>query len=155
MSWLFTAVGTLLAIVFGNIYGLGLGLLVFGGTVLVGSVFLFWNSLNSLTADTPLTLEDALSLGAPSAEEEQKRAVLRALKDLEYERDIGKINAADYAQLAERYRAEAKVLLQRLDRDLESERQRGEQLLAQRLKQFELNPKTESPSPDRTHNEAT
>src|SRR6187402_2338039 len=116
--WLYPLVVLGLAILFGNIFGLGLGLLTFGGGVLGGGIWLIWSSLQGLMGDAPLTLDEAISLGAPSAEEEQKRAVLRALKDLEYERAVGKINDDDYASLAEHYRSEAKRLLRAVDRDL-------------------------------------
>jgi hypothetical protein len=122
-----------LAIGLGNLFGLGVGLLTFSGGVLCGSIWLIWSSLQGLSGEAPLTLEEALSLGAPSAEEEQKRAVLRALKDLEYERAVGKINDADYATLAEHYRNEAKRLLRAVDQDLGPERDRAEQILAERL----------------------
>jgi hypothetical protein len=59
--------------------------------------------------------------------------VLRALKDLEYERAVGKINDADYASLAEHYRNEAKRLLRAVDANLGPERERAEQILAERL----------------------
>lgn len=122
-----------LAILLGHHFGLGLGLLTVAGGVLSGSIWLIWSSLQGLSGDAPLTLDEALSLGAPSAEEEQKRAVLRALKDLEYERAVGKINDADYASLAEHYRNEAKRLLRAVDADLGPERERAEQILAERL----------------------
>ena len=62
-----------------------------------------------------------------------KRAVLRALKDLEYERSVGKISPEDYAELSAKYRAEAKRLMQTLDDALEPARQKVEQQLQQRL----------------------
>jgi hypothetical protein len=122
-----------LASVLGHYFGLGLGLLTISGGVLCGSIWLIWSSLQGLAGDAPLTLDEAISLGAPSAEEEQKRAVLRALKDLEYERAVGKINDADYATLAEHYRGEAKRLLRAVDENLGPERERAEQILAERL----------------------
>jgi hypothetical protein len=122
-----------LASVLGNHFGLGLGLLTIAGGVLCGSIWLIWSSLQGLSGDAPLTLEEAISMGAPSSEEEQKRAVLRALKDLEYERAVGKINEADYANLAEHYRSEAKRLLRAVDETLAPERERAEQILAERL----------------------
>jgi hypothetical protein len=131
--WLYPLVVLGLAILFGNIFGLGMGLLVFGGGVLGGGIWLIWSSLQGLMGEAPLTLEEAISLGAPSAEEEQKRAVLRALKDLEYERAVGKINDDDYTHLAEHYRKEAKRLLQAVDQDLNPERERAERILAERL----------------------
>jgi hypothetical protein len=122
-----------LAILLGNYFGLGVGLLTVSGGVLCGSIWLIWSSLQGLSGEAPLTLDEALSMGAPSAEEEQKRAVLRALKDLEYERAVGKINDADYATLAEHYRNEAKRLLRAVDQDLGPERERAELILAERL----------------------
>jgi hypothetical protein len=127
----------ILASSFGHHFGLGVGLLIVAGGVLCGSIWLIWSSLQGLSSDAPLTLDEALSLGAPSAEEEQKRAVLRALKDLEYERAVGKINEADYANLAEHYRNEAKRLLRAVDADLGPERARAEQILAERLATLE------------------
>src|SRR5688500_16393031 len=84
------------AAVAGALVGIEVSLLVIAGGALVGVIALLWASVQSLTGESPLTLEEALSLGAPSAEEEQKRAVLRALKDLEYERSVGKITQEDY-----------------------------------------------------------
>jgi hypothetical protein len=131
--WLYPLTVVLLAIVLGNILGLGFSLLIVAGGALGGSIWLIWSSLQGLGSDAPITLEEALSLGAPSAEEEQKRAVLRALKDLEYERAVGKISEEDYASLAEHYRNEAKRLLRAVDRDLSPERERAERILAERL----------------------
>jgi hypothetical protein len=131
--WLYPLAVVVAAAVLGHFFGLGLGLLIVAGGVLAGSIWLIWSSLQGLGGDVPITLEEALSLGAPSAEEEQKRAVLRALKDLEYERAVGKIGDEDYASLAEHYRGEAKRLLRAVDRDLSPERERAERILAERL----------------------
>jgi len=131
--WLYPLAVLVGAVLLGNLFGLGLGLLIFAGGTLGASIWLIWSSLQGLGSDAPITLEEAISLGAPSAEEEQKRAVLRALKDLEYERAVGKISDDDYASLAEHYRGEAKRLLRAVDRDLSPERERAERLLAERL----------------------
>ncbi|MEY2934548.1 MAG: hypothetical protein RL033_5297 [Pseudomonadota bacterium] len=135
--WAYPVLVVLTAFGIGKILGLSIGLLTLAGGVLCGTIWLLWASLQGLTGDAPLTLDEALSLGAPSAEEEQKRAVLRALKDLEYERAVGKINDADYASLAEHYRNEAKRLLRAVDEDLGPERERAEKLLAERLAERE------------------
>ncbi len=133
LRWLYPLAVLVSAAVFGHFFGLGLGLLIVAGGVLGGTIWLIWSSLQGLGGDVPLTLDEALSLGAPSTEEEQKRAVLRALKDLEYERSVGKISEEDYASLAEQYRREAKRLLREVDKDLSPERERAEKILAERL----------------------
>lgn len=131
--WMVAPVTVLAAVVMGLTIGRGPVFLVLAGGVLLGCIWTFWNSLQSLTGDAPLTLEEAMGLGAPSAEEERKRSVLRTLKDLEYERSVGKISEQDYHELSTKYRSEAKVLLQLLDENLGPARERAERLLQQRL----------------------
>jgi hypothetical protein len=114
--------------------GLGPAFLVLAGGVLLGAVMLLWSSLGRLTGESPLTLDEAIGLAAPSAEEERKRSVVRALKDLDYERSVGKIGEEDYAELAARYRAEAKALLRSLDTGLAPLRKSAEKKLVARLK---------------------
>ena len=85
-------------------------------TAALGAVIvLLWWSVQSLTGEAPMTLDDAMTLAAPSVEEERKTALLRALRDLEYERSVGKISEGDYHELSARYRAEAKDVLRLLD----------------------------------------
>jgi hypothetical protein len=129
-------IGTVLvAIAVAAMYGAGTALLVLAGGVLLGVVAILWASVRTLSGDTPITLEEAVALGAPSAAEEQKRAVLQALKDLEYERSMGKIAEADYEELLQRYRAEAKRLLRAVDEDLAPLRAKAAAYLATHLGQ--------------------
>jgi hypothetical protein len=114
-------------------YGFGPALIALAAGALLNGITLLWGSVQSLTGETALTLEEALTLGAPSAEEEQKRSLLRALKDLEYERSVGKITPEDYQELSSRYRAEAIRLMQDLDQSLGPARERAEKLLRERL----------------------
>jgi hypothetical protein len=106
--------------------GLGAILVVLGpGPWLLALAFLalgsaiawLWSSLLALDSDNPLTLDEALAMVVPTAEEEKKQSVLRALKDLEYERAVGKISSEDFAVLVTRYRREAKELLYLIDQD--------------------------------------
>ena len=132
--WRWAVLGAAVLIVtLGLRLGLPMALLCVAGTVLVGAVFLLWSSMQSLTGETPLTLEEAVGLGAPSAEEERKRAVLRALKDLEFEHSVGKISDADFRELSARYRQEAKQLLRTLDEGLSPLKQRLEAELAEQI----------------------
>src|SRR4051812_8016515 len=99
------------AIAAGFVFDVGVSLLVLAGGVLIAVIAVLWASIRTLSGDAPITLEEAIALGAPTAAAEQKRAVLQALKDLEYERSLGKIDEADYLELVQRYRTEAKRLL--------------------------------------------
>lgn len=121
------------AIVVGIVYDLGSALLVLAGGTLLGTIAFMWASLRTLAGDAPLSLDEAVALGAKAADEEQKRTILQALKDLDYEFTVGKIGESDYRELRARYRAEAKRLLRSLDRDLEPTRERAEAYLEARL----------------------
>jgi hypothetical protein len=121
------------AVAVGAVYGVGTAILVLAGGVLLGVVAILWASVRTLSGDAPLTLGEAIALGAPSAAEEQKRAVLQALKDLEYERSVGKIADGDYEVLLHRYRAEAKRLLRAVDEDLAPLRAKATAYLAAQL----------------------
>jgi hypothetical protein len=121
------------AIAVGAAYDVGAAILVLAGGALLGVVAVLWASVRTLSGEAQITLEEAVLLGAPSATEDQKRAVLQALKDLEYERSVGKVSDADYEELLRRYRAEAKRLLRAVDEDLAPRRARAEAYLAKHL----------------------
>ncbi|HVR19015.1 MAG TPA: hypothetical protein VMS65_04950 [Polyangiaceae bacterium] len=117
----------------GMLLGIEIALLVAAFFALAFVIGFLWLSVQSLSGDSPLTLDEALTLGQPSVEEEQKRAVLRALKDLDYERSVGKISDQDYHDLSARYREDAKRLIERVDESLTPARERAEKLLAERV----------------------
>jgi hypothetical protein len=127
---LFTLIAAITA---GTFYGVQLVVLTLAAAALLLVIFLLWSSVQALAGESELTFEEAFSLGTRTAEEEQKRAVLRALKDLEYERSVGKIGEDDYHEYAARYRAEAKRLIQVLDENLAEGRKQVEVELARRL----------------------
>jgi hypothetical protein len=138
LRFLVAGVGVVIVVAAGFVFGMPIAILTLAALALLGGIALIWSSVQSLTGETPLSLEEALTLGAPSAEEEQKRAVLRALKDLEYERSVGKITNEDYQLLSARYRAEAIRLMQALDENLKPARARAEKLLKSRLAQAQV-----------------
>jgi hypothetical protein len=122
------------AMIAGKIQGPPAAVLVLTGGTLIGVIALLWASVRTLVGETPLSGADAYALGAPRAEEEQKRAVLRALKDLEFEHGVGKISDEDYRELVTKYRAEAKRLLRQIDADAEPRRAQIEALVNARLR---------------------
>jgi hypothetical protein len=133
LRWALPALSILAAITVGLAYGLGTAILVLAGGLLLGIIAILWASVRTLSGDAPITLEEAIELGAPSASEEQKRAVLRALKDLHYERSVGKVSDADYEELLRRYREEAKRLLRAVDEDLAPLRAKAQAYLDREL----------------------
>ena len=121
------------AIVGGVLQGASAVVLVIAAGALVSVIAIFWASIRTLVGETPLSGADAYVLGAPRAEEERKRAVLRALKDVEFERSVGKISEEDYKVLVTKYRAEAKRLLRILADEAQPGRNKVEALVRERL----------------------
>lgn len=73
---------------------------------------------------------------APTQAEDAKRAALKALRDLEWERGIGNVTQEDYEKLLEKYRAEAKRAMRVVDEERKESRARAEKLVAQQLAAF-------------------
>jgi hypothetical protein len=107
-----------LALVVGAVASVPSALLVLASGALLGAIALLWASVRTLSGDAPLP-EDLEMLAAQSHDvdglAEQKRRVLRALKDLENERAVGRLDDADYESMAQRYRDEAKAVMKRMD----------------------------------------
>jgi hypothetical protein len=114
--------------------GLPQALLVFAGTALIGTIGFFWASLRTLSGHAPLGAGVAShALASRVVAPERKREALRALKDLEFEHSVGKIDDADFHELEERYRATAKAVMREMDADLAPRREEAERLVAKHL----------------------
>src|SRR5262245_52580825 len=106
------------AVVVGLFLSLGPAILVLVAGALLGTIALLWASLRTLSGDAPLPIElELMAARTHSVDQlaEQKRRVLRALKDLEHEHAVGKIDDKDFASLGARYRDEAKHLMRLMD----------------------------------------
>lgn len=105
--------------------------IVLASTALVLTLLWLWQSLRHAFVHT---------LGAPKASDvvsperaallAEKRTLLLALKDLESERDSGKLSGDDYQDLNEQYRKRARDVLRELDGLIGPHRGRAKQLLA-------------------------
>jgi hypothetical protein len=108
------------AIIVGFVASVGSGLLVLASGALIGTIALLWASVRTLSGDAPLPADlEALSAQNRDIDAlaEDKRRVLRALKDLESEHALGKIDDADYETIATQYRQEAKALMREMDQN--------------------------------------
>lgn len=134
-SWLplLPLAGLVLSVFASALYGLPSGLIVIGATVLLVAIWNLWISLQLLAGDQPATAE-GLDHGAPSAEQEQKAFLLRALEDLEFEHSVGKIDEEDYRELRASYRERAKRALAAAPGVKHPRRAEAERLAASYLK---------------------
>ena len=119
------------ALVVGVVASLGSALLVLASGALLGTIALLWASVRTLSGDAPLPVDlEALAARRHAVDDlaEQKHRVLRALKDLESEHALGKIDDADYSSFVAKYRDEAKAVMRRMDLEVAPLREAAETL---------------------------
>jgi ribosomal protein L40E len=123
-----------IAILVGARLGAGAGVLVAASAVLFVALGLVYKSVTTLVeAFSVGPTEVALDEGEGSSLVHEKAAILRALKDLEYERAVGKVTEEDFETLTKQYRARAVEILARIDRDLAPWRKKAEDAVQRRL----------------------
>jgi hypothetical protein len=130
-------VGGASALIVGLTTSFGSAILVLAATALLSTIGLLWASLRTLSGDAPLPSDLEATVGRPSGVDalaEKKRQVLRALKDLENERALGKLDETDFAQIAGRYRDEAKDVMREMEREVAPAREEAERLAKEYLK---------------------
>jgi hypothetical protein len=108
--------------------------LALAGATLLAALIAIWNSIRAtLGGGARMAIGAARDLPGQEALADEKSSLLRAIKDLEYERAVGKIGDADFQRLDAAYRARAKQVLAQLDRDVKPLYQEAEQLIEQRI----------------------
>ncbi len=135
-AWAIPGTAVIAAIGVGALFGIGPAFLVLASGALVSVIAFLWASLRTLGGDAPLP-EGLAAAGAErhdvSNAEERKLRTLRALKDLEHEHAIGKIDDADYQLISMRYRDQAKAILRELDFQIEPMRAKAEEIAQKHL----------------------
>lgn len=134
----------------GFVAGVASAFLAFVTGALLGAILLVWHSLRTLAGDTEVdaALETAATQ-APTALTEKKRRALRALKDIEQEHSLGKIDDDDYKELAAQYRTQAKDVIREIDDALAPYREKAEALVQAHLdKQKKLEAKDDKRAKD-------
>jgi hypothetical protein len=114
----------------------GPALLVLASGTLLGAIALVWASIRTLSGDAPLSVGLEIAATRQTVGDdllEQKRRILRALKDVEGERALGRIDDADYEELVARYRDEAKTVMRELDQQVAPMREEAERRARQYL----------------------
>jgi hypothetical protein len=130
-AWAIPATTAAATLAVGAVMGVGPAILVVASGALVSVIAFLWASLRTLGGDAPLP-EGLVAAGSArhdvSPADERKRRTLRALKDLEHEHSIGKIDDADYEMLSARYRETAKSILREMDFQIEPLRAKAEEI---------------------------
>ena len=77
----------------------------------------FYRMMSPLVGDLSSMAGEALSERSKAVLAREKGLVLRALKDLEFDRSMGKVSQADFDEMSARLRTRALVLMKQLDED--------------------------------------
>jgi hypothetical protein len=125
----------------GLLFGIPALLLGLAAGTLSLVIVLMWGSLQQMEESDEMEFEQALSYAAPSVEEEQKRALLRTLKDLEYELSVGKISRDDYDQIYAEVAEKAKRMIALTDEAMKARISAAEARVSARLDTPDLSKK--------------
>lgn len=131
------------AVVVGFAASVGSALLVLAAGALIGTIALLWASVRTLSGDAPLSSQmESLAARRGRVDDlaERKRRVLRALKDLEAEHAIGKIDDEDFRTVTAGYREEAKELMRQMDLAVAPLREEAERVARDYLKKHGVQP---------------
>lgn len=110
--------------------GTGPALLLLAATALL---MVIWSAFRAVQGVVE-PAEDLVSLAAKTTQAEAwKKAALKAIKDLEYERAIGNVSDDDYAKLLDTYREEAKRALRAVDDERKARREAAAEWIADHL----------------------
>jgi hypothetical protein len=94
----------------------------------------FYRMLAPFALEDVSVLDDRPSERARAALEREKSLVLRSIKELEFDRAMGKVSAKDFDEMAGRLRARAVMLMKQLDEGASAYRELIERELKTRLK---------------------
>jgi hypothetical protein len=108
--------------------------MVLASTALLLALVALWSSLRRALAATTEGAPsiDGTELPDRAALIDEKKSLLRAIKDLEYEHAVGKISPEDFKRLDLAYRGRAKEVIVLLEQDLAPYQAKAEALLGAR-----------------------
>lgn len=129
VPWIVAGVALAVAVPVGIYRGAAAVVLWLAFALLASALLLFWESLRTLV-DPSVPVEDDEDEDARLASlEARKNTALRALKDIAFERSIGRLGEDDYKALEVRYRAEARDAMADVDEGMGPWRAKADALL--------------------------
>lgn len=128
--WAVFALVIAVAVVMTMRTGLGSALIVLAGATLVLFIWLTFRAVQTVTEPDDMAVLIDLP---PTPAQARKNIALKALKDLDFEKGLGNLNEADYAELEKRYRDEAKRAMREVDEERAHMRERAERLAEKAL----------------------
>ena len=101
---------------------------------LLAGVYFFWLSLRYAAGTADMESFGAALISESRQDlEARKAALLREIRDLEFERDAGKLSAEDFQALDAQFRRDAKDVLRSIDGVADDHRQEAEALISEHI----------------------
>jgi hypothetical protein len=107
--------GAYLVVVLRVRLGLSAAMLFLTGVTLLWAALWIYRTIVALASDPPITHGTRLGGAARRELLRDKRILLKAIKELEFDHAMGKLSDADFRDLVTSYRARAVAVLRRLD----------------------------------------
>lgn len=110
---------------------------------LIAAISFLWASLRAVLSDEHgVYVTQSAAMRARAELVAEKETVLKGLKDLEFERAVGKLSEEDFARLDAQLRSKAKRILKQLDDELRPHRDQAQKLLESELGRTQRSEKT-------------
>jgi hypothetical protein len=116
---------------------LPIAFMLLASLALLAAICFLWASLRTLLGDSKTDVTQSAAMKRRADLLDEKDAVLRSLKDLEFERQVGKISDEDFKRVEAEFRARAKRIIKELDTDLKEHRQKAKSLVQKELERAE------------------
>jgi hypothetical protein len=116
---------------------LPIAFIVLASVALLFAICFIWASLRALLGEGHRDVTQSAAMKRRADLLDEKDAVLRSLKDLEFERQVGKIADDDFKRLEAEFRGRAKRILRELESDLKEHRQKAQALVQKELERAE------------------
>ncbi|MET0344349.1 MAG: hypothetical protein ABW252_25275 [Polyangiales bacterium] len=114
---------------------LPMAFIVLSGGALLFAVSFLWASLRGLFGgNDEVLVQESQAMRKRHELLDEKDAVLKSLKDLEFERDVGKLSDEDFMRLERELRGRARQILRQLDDEVREHRAKAKQLIETELK---------------------
>jgi len=109
-------------------------LMALAGAAVLAGLAALWQSLRTTFGGGPASLS-GVDVGLPARQAllAEKTTLLRTIKDIAFERELGKISDDDFARLDRAYRGRAKRVLSLLDEDIEPFLAKAERAVAEAM----------------------
>jgi hypothetical protein len=101
---------------------------------LLACISFLWSSLRVLLGgEHDLYLVQSQTLRSRMELLDEKDSLVKSLRDLEFEREVGKLSDEDFARVSADFRARAKRVMRALDDDLREHREKARKLVEAEL----------------------